>query len=216
MTLMKNYDNDLSSMIDSQKKQVDKCEQQQHEELKVSSKRIRNEQEKELKGFRESLKQEVCTNLLSKSGHCPIPTLQVKLLKCEVELLPKDRRKEALKMRKDQLERWRTIKTYLEIYDFLFREHVLRERGFVERLNESHESHMKRLSDTHREKVALLDRQFLQQKQQLMRAREAALWEMEERQLHERGTSLPRPKRTYSSCSRTKWMMEKREEKMGK
>ena len=59
VTLMKNYDNDLSSMIDSQKKQVDKCEQQQHEELKVSSKRIRNEQEKELKGFRESLKQEV-------------------------------------------------------------------------------------------------------------------------------------------------------------
>ena len=48
VTLMKNYDNDLSSMIDSQKKQVDKCEQQQ-EELKVSSKRIRNEQEKELK-----------------------------------------------------------------------------------------------------------------------------------------------------------------------
>ena len=48
VTLMKNYDNDLSSMIDSQKKQVDKCEQQQHEELKVSSKRIRNEQEKEL------------------------------------------------------------------------------------------------------------------------------------------------------------------------
>ena len=69
----------------------------------------------------------------------------------------------------------------------------MRERGFVERLNESHESHMKRLSDTHREKVALLDRQFLQQKQQLMRAREAALWEMEERQLHKRGTSLPRP-----------------------
>merc|ERR1719446_1036202 len=139
-------------MVESQKKQVDKCENQQQDELKVSSKRIRNEQEKELKSFRESLKQEV------------------KLLKHEVELLPKDRRKEALKLRKEQLER----------------EHVLRERGFVERLNESHESHMKRLSDTHREKVALLDRQFLQQKQQLMRAREAALWEMEERQLHER------------------------------
>ena len=37
----------------------------------------------------------------------------------------------------------------------------------------------------------------------------ATLWEMEERQLHERGTSLPRPKRTYSSCSGTKWMMER-------
>ena len=40
----------------------------------------------------------------------------------------------------------------------------------------------------------------------------ATLWEMEERQLHERGTSLPRPKRTYSSCSGTKWMMEQGEE----
>jgi len=138
--------------MDGQKKQVDKCENQQQDELKVSSKRIRNEQEKELKTFRESLKQET------------------KLLKHEVELLPKDRRKEALKMRKDQLER----------------EHIDRERCFQERLHESHETHMKRLSDTHREKIALLDRQFLQQKQQLMRAREAALWEMEERQLHER------------------------------
>jgi len=134
------------------KKQVDKCESQQQDESKVSSKRIRNEQEKELKTFRESLKQET------------------KLLKHEVELLPKDRRKESLKIRKEQLER----------------EHVDRERCFVERLNETHENHMKRLGDTHREKIALLDRQFLQQKQQLMRAREAALWEMEERQLHER------------------------------
>jgi len=152
VTLMKNYENDLTSMVESQKKQVDKCENQQQDELRVSSKRIRNEQDKELKSFRESLKQEI------------------KYLKHEVEMLPKDRRKEALKVRKDQLER----------------EHVDRERGFVERLNDSHETHMKRLSDTHREKIALLDRQFLQQKQQLMRAREAALWEMEERQLHER------------------------------
>ena len=122
VTLMKNYENDLTSMVDSQKKQVDKCENQQQDELKVSSKRIRNEQDKELKSFRESLKQEI------------------KYLKHEVEMLPKDRRKEALKVRKDQLER----------------EHVDRERGFVERLNDSHETHMKRLSDTHREKIALL------------------------------------------------------------
>ena len=61
-------------------------------------------------------------------------------------------------MRKEQLER----------------EHVDRERGFVERLNESHETAMKRLADSHRERIALLDRQFLQQKQQLMRAREVS------------------------------------------
>ncbi len=54
------------------------------------------------------------------------------------------------------------------------------------RLNDSHDTSLRRLSDTHKEKIALLDRQFLQQKQQLMRAREAAIWEMEERQLHEK------------------------------
>merc|ERR1719284_281671 len=123
------------------------------------------------------------------------------------------RRKEALKMRKDQLER----------------EHIDRERHFVDRLNESHESHMKRLSDTHREKIALLDRQFLQQKQQLMRAREAALWEMEERQLHERHQLAKRQLKDMFFLQRhqmlvhhekeldhLKRMMERREEEMAK
>ena len=39
------------------------------------------------------------------SEYFPHRLLQVKLLKCEVELMPKDRRKEALKLRKYQLER---------------------------------------------------------------------------------------------------------------
>ncbi len=150
--LVRNYENDLQSMSEQQRKQVDKAEEQQHVDLKVTSKKIRAEQEKELKAFRESLKQEV------------------KLLKHEVELLPKDRRKDELKARRAMMEK----------------EQALRERAFLDRLNDSHETSLRRLSDTHKEKIALLDRQFLQQKQQLMRAREAALWEMEERHLHEK------------------------------
>ena len=84
--LVKNYENELQSMIDQQKKQVEKAEEQQHVDLKVTSKKIRAEQEKELKTFRESLKQEL------------------KLLKQEVDLLPKSERKEALKARKEALE----------------------------------------------------------------------------------------------------------------
>lgn len=195
ITLLKNYENDLQQMVDQQKKQVDRAEQQQNEDLKVSSKKIRSEQEKELKGFRESLKQEM------------------KLLKHEVELIPKERRKEALKIRKEQLER----------------EHLERERNFLERLNDSHESAMKRLSDTHREKIALLDRQFLQQKQQLMRAREAAIWEMEERHLHERHQLAKRQLKDMFFLQRhqmlvhhekelehLKRMMERREEELVK
>ena len=54
--LVKNYENDLQSMIDQQKKQVEKAEEQQHVDLKVTSKKIRADQEKELKNFRYKLK----------------------------------------------------------------------------------------------------------------------------------------------------------------
>ncbi|KAL1461413.1 hypothetical protein WDU94_013313 [Cyamophila willieti] len=95
---------------------------------------------------------------------------EMRLLKQEVDLMPKDRRKSMFKDRKEKLET----------------EHEEREKLFLESLNENHETSLRRLSDSHREKLALMERQFLQQKQQLMRAREAALWEMEERQIHER------------------------------
>lgn len=86
VVLVRNYENDLQSMADQQRKQVDKSEEQQHVDVKVTSKKIRAEQEKELKIFKESLKQEF------------------KLLKQEMDLLPKDRRKEELKLRKENLE----------------------------------------------------------------------------------------------------------------
>uniref|UniRef100_A0A8D9BCB3 Serine/threonine-protein kinase 10 n=1 Tax=Cacopsylla melanoneura TaxID=428564 RepID=A0A8D9BCB3_9HEMI len=95
---------------------------------------------------------------------------EMRLLKQEVDLMPKDKRKSMFKDRKEKLET----------------EHEEREKLFLESLNENHETSLRRLSDSHREKLALMERQFLQQKQQLMRAREAALWEMEERQIHER------------------------------
>merc|ERR1712156_307543 len=126
--LIRNYENDLQSMVDQQRKQVDRAEEQQHVDVKVTSKKIRAEQEKELKTFRESLKQEV------------------KLLKQEVELLPKDRRKEELKHRKEGLES----------------DQQRREKLYLAKLSDTHENQLRRLSDSHREKIALLDRQFLQ------------------------------------------------------
>lgn len=45
----------------------------------------------------------------------------------------------------------------------------MQERKFMEQQQESFDKAMKRLADQHREKVALLERQFLQQKQQLLR-----------------------------------------------
>ena len=95
---------------------------------------------------------------------------EVRLLKQESDLLPKDQRKTAFRIKRQQQE--------VEQAD--------RERSFLDSLNQSHETSLRRLSDGHREKIALLERQFLQQKQQLLRSRESAMWELEERQLHER------------------------------
>ena len=152
IALKRNYDNDLDALNRQQKQLVEKAEQQQDADLKFASKKIRLEQERELKQFRESIKNEL------------------KLLKQEVDLLPKDKRKDVFRVKKEKL-------------DF---EHAERERLFLESLNDSHDSSMKRLSESHRDKLALLERQFLQQKQQLQRAREAAIWELEERHMHEK------------------------------
>uniref|UniRef100_A0A0A9XPM1 STE20-like serine/threonine-protein kinase n=1 Tax=Lygus hesperus TaxID=30085 RepID=A0A0A9XPM1_LYGHE len=152
VALIRSYEAELEAQTRQQRQMVEKAEQQQEADLRLTSKKIRAEQERELKEFRESQKQEM------------------RLLKQEIDLMPKDKRKNAFKTRKEKLET----------------EHEEREKLFLQKLNENHESSLRRLSDSHREKIALMDRQFLQQKQQLMRAREAAIWELEERQIHDK------------------------------
>lgn len=152
VTLERTYENDLEMLSRTQRQQVERAEAQQESDLRMASKKIRAEQERDLKQFREGLKQEL------------------RLLKTEIDMMPKDRRKNEFRVRKERLES----------------EHEDREKSFLEKLNENHESSLRRLSDSHRERIALMDRQFLQQKQQLMRGREAAVWELEEKQIHEK------------------------------
>ncbi|XP_045461178.1 serine/threonine-protein kinase 10 isoform X2 [Harmonia axyridis] len=101
---------------------------------------------------------------------------ELKLMKAEIEMLPKESRKMEFKIRKEKMDA----------------EHAEREKIFLEKLHESHESSLRRLSDSHRERIALTERQFLQQKQQLIRSQEAALWEIEEKQIHEKHQLMKR------------------------
>lgn len=146
------YEADMETLARQQKQLLEKTEQQQETELRTASKRIRAEQEKELKDFRENLKQEI------------------RLLKQEIDLLPKDKRKDEFKKRRLAMEV----------------DHEQKEHQFLERLKERHEVLLQRISEKHRDLLATIDRNFLQQKQNAMRAREAMLWEFEEKQLHER------------------------------
>lgn len=151
-SLEKTYEADMDTLARQHKQLIEKTEQTQENELRSSSKRIRSEQEQELKIFRENLKQEI------------------RLLKHEVDLYPKDKRKDEFKKRRTAMDL----------------DHEEKERAFLDSLKERHELLLRRLSEKHREHLATINRNFLQQKQNAMRTREALLWELEEKQLHER------------------------------
>ncbi|XP_018327866.1 serine/threonine-protein kinase 10 isoform X2 [Agrilus planipennis] len=158
VALEKTFESDLEMLSRQQRMLIERAEAQLDTDLRALSKKIRADQERELKQFREGLKQEL------------------RLLKAEIDRLPKEQRKQEYKTRKEKLDA----------------EHLERERAFLEKLNENHESSLKRMSDSHREKIALMERQYLQQKQQLTRTREAALWEIEEKQIHEKHQLIKR------------------------
>lgn len=89
-------------MTRQQKSAVEKEESTQGVDMRMHGKRLRQEQERELKVFREGLKQEM------------------KHLKQEVETLPKDHRKEALRRRKEEKEIENQERVCFTYMNFLF------------------------------------------------------------------------------------------------
>lgn len=152
IALQRTYEADMDALSRQHRQLVEKTEQQQEADLRSASKKIRTEQERDLKQFRDSLKQEL------------------KLLKQEIDLLPKERRKVEFPNRKAAMEV----------------DHEEKERTFLQSLSENHELALRRLSDKHRDRLATIDRNYLHQKQTTMRTREAMLWELEEKQIHEK------------------------------
>lgn len=59
-------------------------------------------------------------------------------------------------------------------------------RAFIDQLNAAHDAALKQKTEQYQERLAALERQFLLNKQQILRTREAALWELEEKHMLER------------------------------
>ncbi|XP_055354239.1 serine/threonine-protein kinase 10-like, partial [Paramacrobiotus metropolitanus] len=94
-----------------------------------------------------------------------------KLLKHECEVnIAKAERKEVYKARKEKLDQEQTAK----------------EEHFISSLNDAMTHMIGRMKEQYHEKIAMMEKQFLQQKQQLIRSREADIWEREERHYMER------------------------------
>ncbi|KAM6150783.1 serine/threonine-protein kinase 10 [Erethizon dorsatum] len=96
--------------------------------------------------------------------------LMKKEVKSEVEKLPRQQRKESMKQKMGE----HTQKKQLL------------DRDFVAKQKEDLELAMKRLTAENRREICDKERECLSRKQELLRDREAALWEMEEHQLQER------------------------------
>uniref|UniRef100_A0A8R1I1B1 Protein kinase domain-containing protein n=1 Tax=Caenorhabditis japonica TaxID=281687 RepID=A0A8R1I1B1_CAEJA len=95
---------------------------------------------------------------------------EMKIFKQELTMLSKVQRKDALRLRKDQIEL----------------EHQLKEKDFMMQLQQNAESMLHRMVDKHKERMASLEKQFLMQKHNLLRAKENNIWELEDKQMREK------------------------------
>lgn len=59
-------------------------------------------------------------------------------------------------------------------------------RAFIDQLNAAHDAALKQKTEQYQDRLAAMERQFLINKQQILRNREAALWELEEKHLVEK------------------------------
>merc|ERR1719193_1255720 len=96
--LIKYYDTELDQLYRQQKQQIEKSESSQETDMRMTAKKIKADQDRELRHFKEQQKQEL------------------KLIRVEVEMLPRDQRKEATRKIREQKER----------------QHIDQERQFLE------------------------------------------------------------------------------------
>lgn len=88
----------------------------------------------------------------------------------EVERAPKELRKELMKRRKEELAQGQHAQ----------------EQEFVQKQQQELDGSLKKIIQQQKAELANIERECLNNKQQLMRAREAAVWELEERHLQEK------------------------------
>ncbi|PZC71052.1 hypothetical protein B5X24_HaOG214234 [Helicoverpa armigera] len=134
VSLGRAHEADLEALARAQRASAERAEQQLEAELRHAAKRLRADHERDLRHFRDTLKQEL------------------RLLKQEVELVAKERRKDAYRVRRARLDA----------------EHGERERAFVAALADAGDAVLRRIHDAHRDRQALADTQYLQQRHQTL------------------------------------------------
>ncbi|KAK3704747.1 hypothetical protein QZH41_009751, partial [Actinostola sp. cb2023] len=152
--LDKKVEAELDTLSRNQKREIEKLELTQNADLRASSRKMKQDQEKELRKFKENLKEESKKN------------------KKDVDKLPRPKRKETWKKKKEELEL----------------SHRQAEHEFLAMQQTEFEKFYKQMIDLHRQKMFEMEMQFLESKHERKRAHESEKWEMEFRHLNERHT----------------------------
>ncbi|XP_072257059.1 serine/threonine-protein kinase 10 [Pyxicephalus adspersus] len=148
----KYYDTELEMLERQQKQQIERMEQEHAVRRRDEAKRIRLEQEKEYNRFLDQLK------------------LRKKELKAAVEKLPRQQRRENLRMKMDEFAQRKQAE----------------EQQFLNRQKEDMALAMNAITLENKKEIYNKEKDFLNKKHQLLRDREACIWDLEERHLQER------------------------------
>ncbi|KAG8523465.1 STE20-like serine/threonine-protein kinase, partial [Galemys pyrenaicus] len=170
------YDQEIENLEKQQKQTIERLEQEHTNRLRDEAKRIKGEQEKELSKFQNMLKN------------------RKKEVINEVEKAPKELRKELMKRRKEELAQSQHAQGIAQamIQSFqlsscaVFNAQMQDEQEFVQKQQQELDGSLKKIIQQQKAELANIERECLNNKQQLMRAREAAIWELEERHLQEK------------------------------
>lgn len=148
----KYYDTELEALEKHQKQTIERMEMEHSNSLREEGKRIRVEQEKAYQKFLDQMKQ------------------KKKEVKQEVEKMPRNQRKDTMKMKMNNYQQMRSDE----------------EQKFIADQKEYLDVTLKSIISKNKHEISETERQCLLKKQNLVREREATLWDMEEKNLHER------------------------------
>ncbi|XP_077437410.1 STE20-like serine/threonine-protein kinase isoform X2 [Vanacampus margaritifer] len=179
-TKKRQYDQEVEGLEKKQKQTIERLEQDHTSRLRDEAKRIKGDQDKELSKFQNMLKN------------------KKKEAKQEVGQSPKHMRKQLMKRLKEDLTLLKTAEAVAQvmIQSFqlsscaLFNAQMQDEQEFLQKQQQELDGELKKIIQHHKVEIATMERDCLNHKQQLMRAREAAMWELEERQLQEKHQQL--------------------------
>uniref|UniRef100_A0A096M267 non-specific serine/threonine protein kinase n=1 Tax=Poecilia formosa TaxID=48698 RepID=A0A096M267_POEFO len=169
------YDQEVENLERQQKQTIERLEQEHTNRLRDEAKRIKAEQDKELSKCQNMLKN--CKKV-SFCSFCP-----TRPVNSRSNIWPHVRSSLSLASHADSLAV--SLET-TRLSDLRGPALLVDEQEFLQKQQQDLDSALKKIIQQHKHELATIERDCLNHKQQLLRAREAAMWEMEERHLQEK------------------------------